>query len=118
VPVPDEVAQAVAEGRLLTWEQAVAIDHPALEGWEKPRGMPYCESVDLDYDLAPDEEPRDDAPECYVPPEEQTLYFLPPSVSPDSSFLDDELAPGGYRFGGSKTKDGYRTEGGQNLAEE
>ena len=61
-----------------TWEQAVALGLPGVEDFAQPPGMPVCPPLEPGPfpSLPEDAVIPDDAPSCWMPPEEQGLVFL------------------------------------------
>ena len=81
--IPCAGASGAGEPRLITWEDAVALGHPAVRDFERPDGMPVCPPVKPNVAMpgvAPNEHIPDDAPVCWTPPEQQGVRFVwPPS---------------------------------------
>jgi hypothetical protein len=85
-----------------TWERAVALGLPGVEDFERPPGMAVCPALEPGpFPSVPDDAViPDNAPSCWMPPEEQGLVFL--VLSPG----DPGFAPGDLGFGTPETRYG------------
>jgi hypothetical protein len=61
-------------GKYLTWDEAVAQNHPLVAQFKRPPGMPVCSPPD-EARAAPAESPDPNGPVCFARPEDQGLII-------------------------------------------
>jgi hypothetical protein len=71
-----------------TYDQGVELGLPAVADFEQPEGMPVCPPLENPDPALPDDAViPDNAPSCWMPPEEQGLvYVVPAPGDPEYSF--------------------------------